>query len=73
MRLFHRICLGVLLLSTYSRFSSCFIHNALEASEGIRKSPRGDNATEPTLGPSGRQERLNCWAKKRQQKVRSHL
>ena len=30
------------------------------ASEGIRKSPLGDTATLPTLGPSGRQERLNC-------------
>ena len=26
-----------------------------------------------TFGPSGRQLRLNCWAKKRRQKVRSHL
>ena len=32
---------------------------------GIRQSPRGDRATEPTLGPSARQERLNCWEKKR--------
>ena len=33
------------------------------ASLGIRKSPRGDTATLPTLGPSGKQERLNCWLK----------
>ena len=38
---------------------------AAEASEGMRQSPRGERVTEPTLGPSGRQERLNCWAKKR--------
>ena len=35
------------------------------ASEGMRQSPLGERLTEPTLGPSGRQERLNCWAKKR--------
>ena len=36
-----------------------------DASEGIRQSPRGDRLTLPTLGPSGTQERLNCWEKKR--------
>ena len=40
-------------------------HMFLLASLGIRQSPRGDRETEPTFGPSGRQERLNCWAKKR--------
>ena len=40
-----------------------------EASLGIRQSPRGLRLTEPTFGPSGRQERLNCWAKKRRKKV----
>ncbi len=35
-------------------------HKADTASLGIRQSPRGDRATEPTLGPSGKQERLNC-------------
>ena len=30
------------------------------ASVGIRQSPLGLRLTEPTLGPSGRQERLNC-------------
>ena len=45
--------------------SNSSIHNAATASDGIRQSPRGLRATEPTLGPSGRQERLNCWAKNR--------
>lgn len=40
-------------------------HSAALASLGMRQSPRGDNVTEPTLGPSGRQLRLNCWEKKR--------
>ena len=44
-----------------------FSQSALLASEGIRRSPRGDSVTEPTLGPSGRQLRLNCWLKKRRQ------
>ena len=35
------------------------------ASDGIRQSPRGLRVTEPILGPSGIQERLNCWLKKR--------
>ena len=34
-----------------------------DASDGIRRSPRGETATDPTFGPSGRQERLNCWLK----------
>ena len=29
----------------------------------MRQSPRGERDTEPTFGPSGRQERLNCWEK----------
>ena len=45
------------------RFSSSSSHILALASLGIRRSPLGDTATEPTLGPSGRQERLNCWAK----------
>ena len=40
-------------------------HILLQASLGMRRSPLGEMATEPTLGPSGRQERLNCWLKKR--------
>ena len=44
----------------YSRPSSSSIHRLFTASLGIRQSPRGLRATEPTLGPSARQERLNC-------------
>ena len=40
--------------------SSSRSHAALEASLGMRQSPRGDRLTEPTLGPSGITERLNC-------------
>ena len=49
----------------YSRPSSSSIQRLLTASLGMRQSPRGLRATEPTLGPSARQERLNCWEKKR--------
>lgn len=45
--------------------SSSFSQRPAQASLGMRQSPLGDSVTEPTLGPSGRQERLNCWAKKR--------
>ena len=44
-----------------------------DASDGIRQSPRGDSVTEPTLGPSGTQERLNCWLKNRLVNTRSHF
>lgn len=50
---------------SYSSPSSSLSHSAADASLGIRQSPRGERATVPTLGPSGRQERLNCWEKKR--------
>lgn len=40
--------------------SHSFSHEAALASLGIRQSPRGLSDTDPTLGPSGRQERLNC-------------
>ena len=40
--------------------SSSPSQSAAEASDGIRQSPRGERDTEPTFGPSGRQERLNC-------------
>ena len=46
-------------LKVYSSSNSSS-HNWATASLGIRQSPRGLRATEPTLGPSGRQERLNC-------------
>ena len=39
---------------------SYFSQMALEASLGMRQSPRGERLTLPTFGPSGRQERLNC-------------
>ena len=45
------------------RLSSSESQRAEQASEGMRRSPRGLTAAEPTLGPSGRQLRLNCWAK----------
>lgn len=45
--------------------SSSVCHSVHWASLGIRQSPRGDRATVPTLGPSGRQLRLNCCEKKR--------
>lgn len=37
-------------------------HSGPTASLGIRQSPRGDKLIDPTFGPSGMQERLNCWA-----------
>ena len=42
------------------RLSTSRSHRAEVASDGMRQSPRGDRHTEPTLGPSGRHERLNC-------------
>ena len=48
-------------------------HKSEEASLGIRQSPRGLSDTLPTLGPSGKHERLNCWLKKRRQKVCNHF
>ena len=49
---------------SYKRSASAS-HTPAAASLGIRRSPRGDTATDPTFGPSGRQERLNCCEKKR--------
>ena len=49
----------------YRSLSSSACQTVAQASEGMRRSPRGLTAAEPTLGPSGRQLRLNCWAKKR--------
>ena len=48
-----------------SSFSSS-IQICTTASLGMRRSPRGETAMEPTFGPSGRQLRLNCCEKKRQ-------
>ena len=44
-------------------FNHTASHILAQASDGIRRSPLGESATLPTFGPSGRQERLNCWAK----------
>ncbi len=44
----------------YDSFSSSASHKADDASDGMRQSPRGERHTLPTLGPSGRHERLNC-------------
>ena len=49
-------------LSPFSDHRSA-IHSSDDASLGMRQSPLGDNETDPTLGPSGRQLRLNCWLK----------
>ena len=49
----------------YISVSSSLCHSVHFASLGIRQSPRGLSATEPTFGPSGRQFRLNCWEKNR--------
>ena len=45
--------------NTY-KFSISLSHIAELASLGILQSPRGLIEMLPTLGPSGRQERLNC-------------
>ena len=55
------------------RLSHSFSHSQLAASDGIRQSPRGESEQLPTFGPSGRHERLNCWAKKRRKNTVSHL
>ncbi len=46
-------------------FSASFTQRAAEASEGKRRSARGERDTEPTFTPSGTQLRLNCCAKNR--------
>ena len=51
-----------LLIQNYIRSSSSR-QMRTQASLGMRRSPLGDNATDPTFGPSGTQDRLNCWAK----------
>ena len=55
------------------KFSHSLIHNEAQASLGMRQSPRGDNPTMPTFGPSGKHERLNCCEKNRRQNVVSHF
>ena len=54
-----------LLSPGYPSVSNSVCHSVHFASLGIRQSPRGERATVPTLGPSGRQFRLNCWLKNR--------
>ena len=46
--------------------SSSEIQSLTWASDGMRQSPRGEKLTRLIFGPSGMQERLNCWLKKRQ-------
>ena len=48
-----------------SKLSNSESQSELEASDGMRRSPRGESETEPTFGPSGIAERLNCCEKKR--------
>ena len=48
-------------------------NSVLHASDGMVQPPRGDRLTEPTAGPSGMHERLNCWLKKRRTNVFSHF
>lgn len=64
-----------IILSVRLNYSSSisFNHNAELASLGIRQSPRGLMEMLPTFGPSGKQERLNCWLKKRRKNVCNHF
>lgn len=66
-----RIFLGFFVVD--QSVSTSASHAAADASEGILQSPLGESVTDPTLGPSGEQERLNCCAKKRRRKVLSHF
>ena len=56
---------GVGVYMDFYSASASSSHRAETASLGMRQSPRGDRVTVPTLGPSGRQDRLNCWEKNR--------
>ena len=67
-------CWGRLWLNCVSyRLSHSFSQLADEASLGICQSPLGDSPQVPTLGPSGRHERLNCWLKNRRQNTDNHF
>jgi hypothetical protein len=46
-------------------YSSSDNQASASASLGMAQSPLGERPTEPTLGPSVLQLRLNCWVKKR--------
>ena len=54
-------------------FSASASQRVEDASDGMRRSPRGENDTGPTFGPSGMQERLNCWLKNLLRKLISHF
>ena len=66
---YHRAGVPALCHKFCYRLSASLSHSADTASDGIRQSPRGESVTVPTFGPSGRQERLNCWAKNRRKNV----
>lgn len=59
---FDEIFIGLFIAPDYSFRNESMIDSQrfAEASDGILQSPRGDRHTEPTFGPSGRQDRLNC-------------
>ena len=54
---------SIALCAYASKLSNSESQSELEASDGMRRSPRGDSETEPTFGPSGIAERLNCCEK----------
>ena len=61
----HRVdipVIGVSLVSEISKYAlpDTYACGSPGTSLGMRQSPRGDSPTEPTFGPSGRLERLNC-------------
>lgn len=58
-------CATLPFLTTFYNCSSSSSQMCTQASDGILRSPLGDSATLPTLGPSGSAERLNCCPKKR--------
>ncbi len=53
------------LYARYPSSSSSASQSDASASDGMRRSPRGETPTDPTLGPSGEQLRLNCCEKNR--------
>ena len=56
----HVRCKEVDGVTFFYKDSASAIHMALLASLGILQSPRGERVTDPTFGPSGRADRLNC-------------
>lgn len=72
-RLFKKMLLYLFLLFIIQRFSHSLSQLHDEASLGIIHPPLGDNPQVPTLGPSGRHERLNCWLKKRRKNTDNHF